>query len=470
MSSGSPDAPVYRYSFTSDQQIVLNAGGGTRLVSGFHVEDEHISLAFGSVISVELADFTDVVMAVHMADRISPRAPPHTRDPQDSWCRCFHLRIPVRDAALWSSPAVQGELRNTLNHLTDDHWEFDFVARNGEARVSESQHFLFRTPPKLPVSAALFSGGLDSLAGLYVDLVERPQDSVVLFSAATSSRLGQHQRELLRHLAEHSGRRLRTIVVPLGLRRRDGYCRGERTQRTRGFVFTGLGAVSAIAAGAEELALYENGVGAINLPYTAAQLGAHSTRSSHPLFLRRMECLIQSVTGRSVWLRLPFLLRTKAEICAPLRDSGWENLIPHTVSCHGFPQRVSGKSQCGVCTSCVLRRQSLHTADLGTLDFPDRYRWDVLGPHANIPPAKLYDLHAMLDQANRLRQLTCQDDSYSRLAREYPQIAELAHGLATEPADVTRRGDELADMYRRYTREWETFPLPGGRQRAGRAA
>lgn len=471
MNSELRSPPVYRYRFTPEQQIILDDGGrGARLVSGFHVGDEPIALAFGSVLSVELADLTDVLAAVHIADRISPRSLPGTRNVQDDWCRHFRLEIPVRDPARWQDPAVQEGLRDTLGYLTDDEWEFDFVARGGTARISESQRFLFPDPPEQPVSAVLFSGGLDSLAGLYRELVERPHDSFVLFSAATSSRLGQRQRELMRQLTERSGRRLRTVVVPLGLQPPGERRRNERSQRTRGFAFTGLGSVTAIAAGASELAVYENGIGAINLPYTTAQLGTHSTRSSHPLFLRRMERLILDATGRSMRLRLPFLLHTKAELCASLCGSGWEELIPETVSCDGFPQRVAGKAQCGVCTSCVLRRQALAAAGLTAWDPPETYRWDVLNPAAEVPRAKRSGLHAMLDQVNRLRRLTRHGDAYSALARQYPQIAELDCVLARAPAETVRLGRELACMYERYAREWNGFPNIGPRQRAPEAA
>ncbi|MBA4159726.1 MAG: 7-cyano-7-deazaguanine synthase [Gemmatimonadetes bacterium] len=471
MSSEAGRTSGYRYRFTAEQQIVLDEGGSRAgLVSGFHIGDERIAQAFGSVLPVKLADFTDVLAAVHMADRISPRSRSAGRSARDNWCRRLHLEIPVRNPALWQDPAIREALWDTLGYLTDDEWEFDFVARAGKARVSESQHFLFRNPPEPPVSAALFSGGLDSLAGLCQELAARPRDSFVLLSAATSSRLGQRQRELVRQLSERSGRRLRTVVVPLGLHQRGERRRDERSQRTRGFAFTGLGAVTAIAAGAAELAVYENGIGAINLPYTAAQIGTHSTRSSHPLFLRRMEHLIENVTGRSIRLRLPFLLQTKAELCALLRGSGWEELIPETVSCDGFPQRVPGKPQCGVCTSCVLRRQALAAAGLTAWDPPDRYRWDVLSPAAEVPGAKLLGLHAMLDQANRLLRLTQHDDSYRALARQYPQIAELVCMLVREPAEADRLAHELAGMYERYVHEWNGFPYVSPRNQAPRAA
>ena len=110
----------------------------------------------------------------------------------------------------------------------------------------------------------------------------------------------------------------------------------EPTQRSRGFVFQVLGAVTALMAGAKELYVYENGVGAISLPYTAAQVGAHNTRATSPLFLAGMSEFISTVVGHQFEIRNPYLFRTKGQMCEALRGSRLRDLIRLTGSCDGF--------------------------------------------------------------------------------------------------------------------------------------
>ena len=120
------------------------------------------------------------------------------------------------------------------------------------------------------MTTALFSGGLDSFIGVAEELEQRPCGSLVLFSATTNPRLGSRQRELVQDIRRLRGDNIIHVAVPLGLRDRDQIGGiDERTQRSRGFVFQVLGAVTALMAGAKELYVYENGVGAISLPYTA---------------------------------------------------------------------------------------------------------------------------------------------------------------------------------------------------------
>ena len=61
-------------------------------------------------------------------------------------------------------------------------------------------------------------------------------------------------------------------------------------------MFMTLGAVAALNAGARELEIYENGIGAINLPYDFSQVGAMSSRSVSPSALIRMENFIEKLT------------------------------------------------------------------------------------------------------------------------------------------------------------------------------
>ena len=53
-----------------------------------------------------------------------------------------------------------------------------FVQRLAAPSAAESENFLFQMAPREPVTVSLFSGGLDSLAGLPRTLWKVPEDRV----------------------------------------------------------------------------------------------------------------------------------------------------------------------------------------------------------------------------------------------------------------------------------------------------
>ena len=68
----------------------------------------------------------------------------------------------------------------------------------------------------------------------------------------------------------------------------------------------------------DKLYVFENGIGAFNLPYTGAQVGSHSMRAVHPETLLRMSDLVVALTGQPFRIYNRFQWKTKAEVCEPL--------------------------------------------------------------------------------------------------------------------------------------------------------
>jgi Queuosine biosynthesis protein QueC len=285
-------------------------------------------------------------------------------------------------------------------------------------------------------------------------------------SGSTGPRLRGLQSDLSFGLAQRFAGRVTSAAVRFGLanRARRADRKDENTQRARGFVFSALGAVTAISAGLDELSIYENGPGAINLPFTARQLGVHLTRATNPLALKRMETLIEALTNQPFRIRLPFLLETKAVLCNSIRDAGVEHLIARTISCDGFPQRVERHPQCGLCTSCLLRRMSLHAAGLTDHD-PRNYRVDVLHPDWSAPEEKLFPFRAMLYQAELLSAAVTSPSPWRALVTSFPELLEVA--AAAGDGSATFTGGGFLDLYRQYCSEWGRFPArPGGYEAA----
>ena len=95
----------------------------------------------------------------------------------------------------------------------------------------------------------------------------------------------------------------------------------EKGQRSRAFVFSALGVAAAVQAEADTLHVYENGVGALNLPLNETQLGVDNYRGVHPRSLMLLESLLALVLDNPVCIENPYLFRTKAEMCRALSCS-----------------------------------------------------------------------------------------------------------------------------------------------------
>ncbi len=468
MSDTSVAAPTaHNLTLTDDGYVHTGVGKPKlRVAPGnrYYIDDQPIARAFSTVLDPVLADLTDIALAIYVADRLCRRKKENPDHYHLNWTRQISISLPLRDPERWQDQLITSRLSELLWFLTDDEWSLHFRARRGEGRPSETANFLFSTPPQPPVTTALFSGGLDSFVRVSEELEQRPQCSLVLFSATTNSRLGSRQRELVQDIRRLRGDNIIHVAVPLGLLRRDQMGgTDEPNQRSRGFVFQVLGAVTALMAGAKELYVYENGVGAISLPYTAAQVGAHNTRATSPLFLAGMSEFISTVVGHQFEIRNPYLFRTKGQICEALRGSRLRDLIRLTGSCDGFPLlRRADKDHCGYCTSCLLRRQALHAAGLEAAEPATRYQHDLTATHPAATDSRSQKEHvwpwqAIDHQVALLQRALAMRDPWSALSRAYPQLFEIAEVLESlgEPPLLVQPG--IVNLYRRYCEEGQRF-------------
>jgi hypothetical protein len=218
-----------------------------------------------------------------------------------------------------------------------------------------------------------------------------------------------------------------------------------------------LGAVSAIAAGASKLFLYENGIGAINLPYDATQIGTYNSRATHPSTILKMQQFINALTGRNFSIENPFLFTTKGQMCGHEAVRQLGDALPLTFSCDGFPVRAKNRGQCGFCTSCLLRRQSLQAAGLSQYDTKG-YLNDLCAPRYTGSEMHLHPLRAMDWQAHRIRCALSKENPWEALLDEFVELRKLQ-------LDFWRSGDVqpsefqsgLLHLYATYIKEWQSF-------------
>lgn len=456
-------------SFDGDGSARLRSSTGLdRRETRFYLADEKIANAMSRTLPPGLADLLDLAMAVYVTDRVVRRRAEGLDRHMFAWKRSLTVELPVRLLDTWERPEIQEGLRRCLEFLTEDDWEFVFVRRQRPRRSSERQRFLLPRDVRPPVQVALFSGGLDSLAGAAVSLAEPSSGSLILVSGATNPRLRAILADLAYTARRSSQRDLRPLILPLGLRQdKAQYNANERSQRSRGFLYGVLGAVAAVLAGVYEVSFFENGIGAINLPYTPAQLGTHSTRSTNPVALALLAQFVSRFTEHALTFRLPHLLTTKGEMCASLRNSPLRASIKNSVTCDSFPLRSKKAAQCGVCTSCLLRRQALWTAGLRKEDPGDLYFYDVINKPSALVDKRWHPLRDMLGQVDTFRRALGTRRPWDALSGEFPMLQEVAWSLESSrcSASLEQTQRELMSLLDRYSAEWATFPTrpPGWR-------
>lgn len=281
--------------------------------------------------------------------------------------RALDLTFEVSDPAFWSSPQMSAAVRDVLEFLTDEDWAVSFEPSPSRVVEDGLQHPLGLPSGYRPTRIALYSGGLDSAAGLANQLVTMDHGYAVLTVGHQSwiRRKAADQLKELQHRLGLSPLIHSTIVTAL----RGGHAirmsHQETSQRTRSFLFCACAIAAANTFEIENIDVFENGVGAINLPVMTGMLfGGLATRGSHPSFLHQMSQLATAIAGSPIRFHLPFANQTKGEMLRPLRTERLQDWLRTSRSCVHTSWRVAGKSHCGSCPACIERRQAFAVADI----------------------------------------------------------------------------------------------------------
>ena len=312
---------------------------------------------------------------------------------------------------------------------------------------------------------SLFSGGLDSLAGLAHHALNSPGGSRILVSGHTHNRLAGQQHAQVKLIRSACGRGSSLasedvwhVAVPFGINSNE-VVQEEKSQRTRALLFLAFGAITALQARADTLYVFENGIGALNLPLNATQLGTDNYRGVHPRTLGMAEVLFESILGESIHIGNPFMFVTKAEMCRSLPETGLADVARETVSCDGYPQRVPNQAQCGSCTSCLLRRQALFCAGLTDHDPGGAYRNDIFKGLSDLSTDDTHGFGVMSEQVNRISGCLASDQPWQELTVAYPELARTLAALTARPGAAAKEDLKagFVGLFRTYVQEWEKF-------------
>lgn len=405
-------------------------------VTSVRLQDSSLTDADG-VLRPLVSDLLEIAGQAFVLDRCTPRG----ASPDDPrWSRTLHLRAEVQLPEIWSDPAVAGHLVALLAWLTDDVWDVRFSScrRRDTARqipLSVDTH---------PRHVMLFSGGLDAVAGSALLAEESHLEAVAV---VTNPAMRGYQRRAFGHLSKQLGSHLAFSPVDFSVVN-SGSSDNEPTRRTRGLVFLAIGAAAALQRGTSEVLIAENGVGALNLPFTAAQTGAMTSRAVHPRTLRLASDWLSAALQEPFRIRNPFITWTKGQMVQALPASMREACAMSQSCDNAAAGRGHLERRCGHCTSCLLRRLSFAAARRSSWD-SEPYLSDT-----EIRPDR-WRLPEMLWQAARLDRALSSEEPADLLV-EFPSLSDL-DGTDISIAD-------LRPALAIYVDEWRRFRHPDVRR------
>lgn len=391
-----------------------------------------------------LIDLLEIAAYVYCADQAITRGGNGVRDYGKNWRRHLHFYIPVRQPELWSKEEVTESLSKTLGFLSDDFYYFKFSKLQSPPAI---ESYLDLDPVEVtgidPKEVLLFSGGLDSLAGAIHEIENRNRE-VVLVSHRSARKIVSKQKRLVADLKSRC--KVAPFHVPVWVHKIGTKLSKDNSQRSRTFLYASLATVVARIFNLSKIRFYENGIVSINLPICEQVIGARATRTTHPKVLNGFSDLFSKLFDIEFTVDNPFLWKTKTDVVQSIIDSGFRDLIKHTVSCAHVFKMTSDKTHCGTCSQCIDRRFA--TLASGCKDGDD--------------PASAYRVNLMTDELKTHEQRTM-IESYVRTMREmknydddeffskYPESTRVIGHI--KDLQIDEAATNVLDLYRRHSKQ-----------------
>lgn len=358
---GSKDPLVidYRKSASYDRRLNVSLPGFVRAV--YNLPDRVLDL-------LEIASYVFAVDRSFSRGRIDAVE-------YHSWSRSLQLVIRVRDFAFWSSTACTKVLSAILRFLTGDR-DFEINFQPGHQTPPTG---LFDDPTfhvdvgDHGIEVALFSGGIDSLAGA-IDLLDSTKGKVILASHQSNMVARKTQQALVKALSEQYPDRIKHYPFQCNLH---GKRATDETQRSRSFLFAAIAYALAFAYGQSSFNVYENGITSINLCRREDLLNARASRTTHPKTVAGFSEFFSLMHDKPFVVRHPFLGLTKGEVMQQIAKKH-PNLISSTVSCTRAPYAKGEATHCGTCFQCIDRRLASFVTKLEDFDHRGLYSFDIV--------------------------------------------------------------------------------------------
>ena len=427
--------------FGSVMPLNLWPGHGDKPCVKLKIEDLHERIC--QTTPRQFHDLIEIAAYVYCADQLASRGGKDVDTFGSHWRRRFHYHIPVREPDLWRTPAVSTALRELLDFLSDDFYDFTFYPAKGAPGIQPYLGLDEKGAMKFDAERViLFSGGLDSLAGAIEEAVSQRRRVVLVNHRSTEKFCTRHQ-ALLDQLAAKAGP---GVLMPMRVRiSKAGLDGKDYSQRARSFLFGSVAASVAMMLGVKAIRFYENGVVSLNLPVCAQVVGSRSTRTTHPRVLAAMRHLFSLLAGQDFMVDNPFWKETKGEVIRRIITAGCAPMIKTSRSCAHTWETSNENPHCGLCSQCIDRRFGMLAAGAEEHDPLDGYKVDVFTESRDKDADKIMGA-AFLERANQVAEM--KDTSDFLMA--FPEVRRALPHLGL---DAGRGAELLLSLYRRHADE-----------------
>jgi len=423
--------------------LPLTVGSGRRAIHNVTLEIHHLPQQLQRSIPFAFRDLLDIATYVYTADQATTRGGDGVDVFGANWRRHFEFHIPVRMPDFWSSNEVKTTLRNTLEFLSDDNFDFTFYpAREDQLCPDYFQRSLFDESATEPEGVALFSGGLDSLAGAVEEAVEHKR-RLMLVNHRPTPKLNTIHRTLEALLAKKA-REFRPQHLHVVINKSKKLNR-EYTQRTRSFLYVSLGATVAKMMGHHSVRFFENGVVSMNLPVCAQVVGSGATRTTHPRTLKGFQELLTRVAGETFTVENPFIWDTKGQVVGKILKAECGELIGHSISCAHTWLFTREHPHCGTCSQCIDRRFGIIAAGAEGFDAAERYANDIFTGSRSKEEDRMM-VATYVERANQVKKLGGVGDLMTR----FPESVRLLGDLREKPIAAA---EKVLTLYKRHATE-----------------
>jgi len=304
--------------------------------------------------------------------------------------RRIPLAVGVTDKQHWQE--VRESFQAAAAKLSEDTLDFHPIQLPD---VPDSAMPLTSAPPSFssaapkPDCVCLFSGGLDSFAGVAYLLARNRRPVLVSQSVGPVSGL---QKRLFQVLRERFPRLSDEWIVQASAcpntARIERECSGrslhwrhrDQLQRLRSMYFLSLAALVARAVGVNEIFMCENGLVGAAVVFSPRDDTPFTTRPAEPHYLRAVERFLQLALGwPALCIRNPFQYMTKGQVIKEVQKLGLRDSLYQTVSC--WRSGNCGIRNCGQCVPCLFRQLAFDEAGLSVPPPKHGYRHPIPKKH-----------------------------------------------------------------------------------------
>ena len=341
-----------------------------------------------------IIDLLEIAAYVYAADRLIFRGETDSLN-NESWGRSFSFHIPVRDYDFWNNDNIKKALSSALLFMMGDrNFDFKFEKYKSDPILSMRQPYLF-TDEYVTLEESentdiiLFSGGLDSLAGVIEYLNKNPLKCVCLVTHNANNSTIRTSRKLVEYLQNKYGKnRIKHYQFTCHLMNLTKS--REETQRSRMFLFSAIAFSISHCYKKNNFIVYENGITSMNILKQADVFNARASRTTHPKTVGLLK-VFYSFLNKNIIIETPLFWKTKTDIIKVFINYKEENIITSSVSCSKTREKPVSYSHCGCCSQCIERRIAIYSENLD--DVFDNYATDFINDNMdNETKQRLYNL------------------------------------------------------------------------------